>query len=100
MKEIKAILRDKILTKPSPKFCECDIRVVAYTGNLSKEEISKIPCQYCGLPKQPSPKIEELKTCNVEGFCSYRVQNGSLLGCKYEGYCDYQTPRDSRDKSC
>lgn len=42
------------------------------------------------------PSRESLeKTCNGDGYCQYRYQNGSLMGCKYMDYCDFQRPLDS-----
>ena len=31
-------------------------------------------------------------TCNADGFCQYRFQEGSLFGCKFDKICQYQAP--------
>lgn len=38
------------------------------------------------------------RTCNFNGYCTYRVLGSTCYGCVYSGYCDYQAPRDSRDE--
>jgi len=38
------------------------------------------------------------RTCNFNGYCTYRSLGNICYGCLYSGYCDYQTPRDSRDE--
>lgn len=40
-----------------------------------------------------------MKTCNG-GYCSYKIQNGSMYGCTYSGNCAWQcpkTPEPSKD---
>lgn len=36
--------------------------------------------------------METKITCNANGFCSYRFQEGSLFGCKFYKICQYQAP--------
>ena len=40
-----------------------------------------------------------MKTCNFDGFCSYKILGDLLYECKYEKYCDFKAPRDSRMSS-
>jgi hypothetical protein len=34
-------------------------------------------------------------SCNISGFCSYRLLGSCGFACSYSGYCDFQAPRNS-----